>query len=126
MNNLTETFLDAIADIEKDVLPEHDNLPFLTGSQVYGTPTEKSDIDLVLYMEEEDMEKILKLAEQKIHPEYGTGEVSLYFGLLNLIICTDKLRFDIWKKGTLDLKKRAPVTREEAVEHFQFLREKNI
>lgn len=66
---------------------------FLTGSREYGEPNSKSDIDLVVLMDEPTAIKIRKLAGAiKGNP--------IRFGSLNLIICTDDLTFSVWKVGT--------------------------
>lgn len=102
---------------------------FVTGSQVYGTPTVRSDIDLVVMVSPDDL-KLLKdkaglqaTGDSDPGPEdIGGLSASLKFGKLNLICVTSQKAFNVWKQGTEDLEKRAPVTRDEAVEHFKKLR----
>lgn len=104
----------------KDIFVPGNTTSFLTGSRVYGTPTDESDIDLVVRMNDGDIEDLKMLCGEDLH-EYGGEHCSLHFGTLNLIICADDMRFESWRKGTEELIRRAPVTREEAVEHFQSL-----
>ncbi|KKM86855.1 hypothetical protein LCGC14_1274810 [marine sediment metagenome] len=56
----------------------------------------------------------------------GTGYPTLQFksGKLNLIMETDPVRFEVWRKGTRTLKSMAPVTRDQAVRLFQDLRKR--
>jgi predicted nucleotidyltransferase len=100
---------------------------FLTGSHAYGTPTTESDVDLVVLMSKEDADKLQSLCDKnQSHPEdenYITaGGMSLRFGKLNLIVCTNRLYFEIWRAGTKRLKKRAPASREEACRLFRKLK----
>ena len=108
----------------------------LTGSRVYGTPHGKSDVDLVICCTEEEAEILVEfVAPTKYSPEerdWGLIEknapscpeaaYSITVGNLNLIIETDPDQFAIWKEGTRRLKRKAPVTREEAVKLFRKLR----
>ena len=87
---------------------------FVTGSHAYGTPIEKSDVDLVVFMSEEDL-KIL----QEVSGSTGN---SLRFGNLNLLCVTDGDSYEVWLKGTRELREKAPVERTEAVAHFKSLR----
>lgn len=87
---------------------------FLTGSQVYGIPTENSDIDMVVLVTESDRE-ILK----------NNSELSnkIIFGKLNLILLSKEVpeevvRFHLWKQGTEDLIARRPVTRQYAIDYL--------
>lgn len=82
---------------------------FLTGSVVYGIPSEKSDIDLVV------------LTDEHTKNVLACDGFPIRFGCLNLILLTDEEQWAIWKKGTEDLEKIKPVSRETAVAHFQFL-----
>ena len=49
--------------------------------------------------------------------------LSIKYGVLNLICVITKPMYDAWKIGTDQLKQRAPVTRQEAVELLSKLRE---
>jgi hypothetical protein len=91
----------------------------LTGSQVYGVPTEKSDIDVVLMLPQALVEFLELVSEQGSTPP---GSTSLRFGRLNLIIPDDWKSLAVWKEGTEKLKKRKPVSRGDAIELFTQLR----
>jgi hypothetical protein len=105
---------------------------FLTGSQVYGTPTAKSDIDLVVLLSDEDRELLHCLvdeSEEKIpgrqqYGGYGIGSLNLKFGRLNLIVAENEKEWQAWRAGTTSLLTQAPVTRDKAVETFKGLRER--
>lgn len=88
---------------------------FLTGSQVYGTPTEKSDVDMVVLVSEKDRNILLANSDK------GTSKI--VFGKLNLIILSkdnpaEVEQFLLWKKGTEDLIARRPVTRDFAINYL--------
>lgn len=83
---------------------------FLTGSQVYGTPTAQSDVDLAVRVSDSDCELLATLADQ----EPGSGGMSIRFGNLNLI-CLGERSFEAWREATEELIARKPVTRDEAV-----------
>ena len=97
---------------------------FITGSRVYGTPTEDSDIDLVILVSPEDSELLWDNRDEDLKPdvptEYNRG--TLRYGNLNIIAIEDseqgRKQFEIWRSVTEDLKKRAPVTKEEAIAAF--------
>ncbi len=97
---------------------------FITGSHAYGTPNKDSDIDLVVLVESDDtIYDLLKGDEGGANTdEYETSlGAPLRFGKLNLICCVEERKYEIWRKGTEQLKAIAPVTREQAVELFQKL-----
>lgn len=88
---------------------------FLTGSQVYGVPTEKSDVDMVVLVSEKDRGILLANADP------GTNKI--VYGKLNLIILSkDKAeeveQFHLWRKGTEDLIAKRPVTRQFAIDYL--------
>jgi hypothetical protein len=107
---------------------------FLTGSHIYGKPTKKSDIDLVVLVSLEDLKLLKKHADLVIakHDE-GKGSsvpqpksASLRFGKLNLLALTDEAAFACWKLGTEKLemkmhegKVKTPIKRDEAVKLFK-------
>ena len=103
---------------------------FLTGSHAYGKPRPNSDTDLVILVDDSDLEKLIDAADKvrdRRVGEYGEDSASLYFGNLNLICVTSFSDFDLWEKGTLDLKRQKidtgkPITRKEAKAHFAQLR----
>ena len=75
---------------------------FLTGSQVYGTPTESSDIDLVVLVDTTTKSFLEK------------GNIPSRFGTLNLILLTNPLEFEAWKAATETCVSLAPVNRKVA------------
>lgn len=94
----------------------------LTGSQVYGTPTEASDVDLVVLCDESTQIELAKLltGEEPLHPSSGPrGGISVKAGRLNLILTTEPDEVERWRKGTRDLIERKPVTRDDAVLHLR-------
>lgn len=82
---------------------------FVSGSHAYGTPTESSDIDLVVLVDNEQTIWSLKKKE----------DITPRFGNLNIIAFSNKDNFEKWRATTNLLKEKAPVTREEAVEAFK-------
>src|SRR5262245_39084422 len=96
----------------------------LTGSYAYGIPHEKSDIDLVVMIDKETLDRIEHHGKDaKFRDEYiSAGGRPLQFGKLNLICCTNEKYFEVWRKGTKRLKKMAPVTRDFAIEFFRKMR----
>lgn len=88
---------------------------FVTGSRVYGTPRPDSDIDLcVTGISELDYHLLRENADD----HKGSGDGSLVFGRLNLILL-DAAEFEVWREATNELAARKPVTREEAVREFK-------
>lgn len=110
-------------------------MSFLTGSRVYGTPREDSDIDLVVLVRHSEIAILEKLSENTTDKvvctsdkEHGLSSGSFRFGQINLIAVTKPEHYDIWKRGTANLlsKKEAlgrSITREEACKHFKELRD---
>lgn len=100
---------------------------FLTGSHVYGTPKPESDIDLVVLVSPADLALIMAAhnASDRNDTDYsGAVTASLKFGKLNLLLETREDRFAIWRLGTSELKTKAPVHRDVAVETFRALRKR--
>ena len=90
---------------------------FLTGSRAYGTPTDKSDTDVVVLMDKQTAEAFLALADKQseTHTVYNDDcDTSLRFGKLNLIICYAYEVFEAWHRCTTELIKCRPVSRDEA------------
>jgi hypothetical protein len=54
--------------------------------------------------------------------QYGMGSSCLRFGKLNLICVTDPEDYKLWKDGTEELKRMAPVTRDQAIKLFRQMR----
>jgi hypothetical protein len=69
---------------------------FITGSHAYGNPGPKSDIDLVVMVDDLGEEILRKFSE---------GCRTVRFGKLNLIICCSESEFAAWKFSTDKLKK---------------------
>ena len=91
----------------------------LTGSRVYGTPKEDSDIDLVVHISEAEILQLSQLADEMSSEMYlSTGSVSLRFGRLNLLCVAQREDYLRWEKGTEVLIAQKPVTRETAVKTF--------
>jgi hypothetical protein len=88
---------------------------FLTGSRVYGTPREDSDIDLVIQLPIDDQNKLIEIGDEagiQLDDEYP----QVRFGKLQIIMVTTDWEFAAWKHATQNLIKQAPVTREKAIE----------
>lgn len=92
---------------------------FITGSQAYGVPREDSDIDLVVLLGASQLEGLILLAHPGSGSAAAASSASLRFGNLNLICHTKEETFAAWKKATLELIDRKPVTRDEAVATIQ-------
>lgn len=90
-----------------------DTPAFLTGSHAYGTPTDKSDVDLVVCASQETIDRLMDLVG--VPSDYGTGSGTLRIEDLNLILVSPEL-YEAWRRGTELLVAQAPVTRERAVE----------
>ncbi len=105
---------------------------FLTGSRVYGKPRPDSDIDLVILIEEKDLNKLIKMADETMEAnnDYDPKDARcLRFGKLNLLCCLNPKHFDVWKSGTDELLRRKrendePVSRDTAISFLSWLRRK--
>lgn len=100
----------------------------LGGSHAYGTPRSgefqtPSDVDLIIYTDEETARKLNELSDHPREPLNVSqrGSFPINFGNLNLIVCIDPEKFELWKRGVTYLKTRAPVSREKACEFFKAL-----
>jgi len=72
---------------------------FLTGSQIYGNPSPESDVDLVIFTDQETVDKLVELSDNKSFP--------IKFGRLNLIITKNEAEYTTWyaaKKVCLESK----------------------
>ncbi len=94
-------------------------IAFLTGSRAYGTPRLDSDTDLCVLVSSEDLDVLKRVAGVKDTPEYQNTDAALRFGNLNLLVFTDASQYAAWRKGTVELKEKKPVIREEAVAHLE-------
>ncbi len=83
---------------------------FITGSHAHGFPSEKSDIDLVILVNDKASLKLWKERDDSPAVRYGK---------LNLIVFTSKFLFDAWKSVNDDLVRIGPVSRDEAVRAYQ-------
>ncbi|WP_406698586.1 nucleotidyltransferase domain-containing protein [Singulisphaera sp. Ch08] len=102
---------------------------FLTGSHIYGTPHEDSDIDLVVMMPVSQLGRLNELiaedADSEMRYEGMKPGACVRFGKLNLIVVTDQDDYRAWQEGTAELTARKPVTRDEAKAVFHAKREAN-
>lgn len=112
---------------------------FITGSRAYGKPRhsmdmttgeDKSDIDLVVIVSEEDFRALYEQADSNNGNAYDRDSKmksgSLRFGNLNLICETRDGKFHDWKRGTKALKqlrdkRKSPVIRQDAKALFKRL-----
>lgn len=115
-------------------------MAILTGSQVYGTPHAGSDLDLVILLDKEQIDKLRELYKDEdshyvaITTNSWLGsekkadllDLAIRFGPLNLICTSDPVAYQIWAEGTAKLKDIKPVTRDVAVALFQELREARL
>lgn len=99
---------------------------FITGSYAYGTPDAESDIDLVVLIDHGETFNVLSRETENKHGVDHYGNLTMYFGNLNLIVLTDPGMFAVWRRGTEELIARRPVSRQEAVDHLSRLREEYL
>jgi predicted nucleotidyltransferase len=83
---------------------------FLTGSQVYGAPTEESDVDVVILTDKDTERRLIELSKAS-----GMDGYQIRFGKVNLIPLTSFDDFEKWKLATDACTARRPVSRDEAV-----------
>lgn len=101
---------------------------FCTGSRVYGTTREDSDLDVVCLCSGREFLKLWRSSDTlkeefenngiSESTEYPPEDQSLRFGKLNLLCFESSLKFAAWKEGTRNLIARRPVTRDEAIEEL--------
>lgn len=104
----------------------NDNKAFVSGSHVYGTPNEDSDIDLIVMMDESLAKWLYEMAEtDDCSHTPACGSLSVRFGKINLICCWEQWVYDLWFNGTSLLHGAKPVTRDTAIILFESLRFKN-
>lgn len=90
-----------------------------TGSQVYGTPTPASDVDLVVCVTEGTLEWLMELAADSIEPdEYNDGSISIRCGKLNIIVLSSQEEFERWRTATNRLLSVKPVSKGDAKRFF--------
>lgn len=103
---------------------------FIVGSRSYGTPTDKSDIDLVIYCDRETQLILDQHTEGTASPFHKQVR-QLRFGKLNVIACTTEEQWAAWKLGNERLREHcklqdAPIDEHLAKRVFRFLRNFNI
>lgn len=91
---------------------------FLTGSRAYGTPTEKSDIDIGVLVDQQVFNILTAYSEEQ-HLGYPSNKQVIRFGKLNIIAFTEKDRYEKWKKVNNELIEQQPVSRINAVYAFK-------
>lgn len=64
---------------------------FITGSQIYGIPSEESDIDLVIFASKDVLDILL--------PESDLGHAPIKFGKLNVIVAETEQQYLAWFEG---------------------------
>lgn len=82
-------------------------MSFLTGSRVYGTPHEDSDVDLVVLVTEEEKQKLIE--------ESDSGLLPCRYGLLNVIAVTSEAELQKWVNARDECIASAPIDRNAAV-----------
>jgi hypothetical protein len=87
--------------------------PFLTGSRVYGTPTENSDLDVVVRCDQYVMAAIEALVG-KSAADYDHESISVQCGPVNLHLCASDAEYDRWQQGTRSCAVVAPIDRDTA------------
>ena len=101
----------------------------LTGSQVYGPATEKSDIDIVMHELDAQKLKAEVMMKRIIITQTGKGGGELentcfYFNIgglkINIICAKTELELMKWRHATRTLQNRAPIhNREERLREFK-------
>jgi hypothetical protein len=106
----------------------------LTGSRVYGTPRDDSDLDLCILVSDDEYNQFLVTADRDpdgdrvAGSECGTAEWSrrtrsFRFGRLNVLVTTSRKMYEAWQKATDELRTAhsiiGPVTREQAIKVSQ-------
>ena len=76
---------------------------FLTGSRIYGTPSENSDIDLVVLMNQTEIEML-------------SSKFPIRFEKLNIIAVNNAHEFSLWKEAMELCVNEMPVSRDRAIE----------
>ncbi len=105
---------------------DHLETALLTGSRVYGKPTDDSDVDLVVLMEPSEAADFAALMGANL--ERSSRESGFYpqatvrMGKLNVIVESDPDALDVWRQGTAELVAKRPVDRDVAVATFKRLR----
>lgn len=90
---------------------------FFTGSRIYGTPHAYSDYDLVINMPNKTESNLLIAAAMNNLTLGSRGTIR--FGNLNIIVTDTEIYHRTWYQGTLELIAKKPVTRNQAIAHFE-------
>ena len=106
---------------------------FVTGSFAYGKPGPKSDVDLVVLVSTKDIEHLQLMADEGgfNNTGYNPEDARCFrFGKLNLLCCVNEKHFELWRKGTIELKRKVkragyPISREDAITFLKKLRKEN-
>ena len=100
---------------------------FPTGSYVYGLPTEESDIDIVVMMEDGDADDFDRFCGEAGLDNHGDvdypGGLSYKSGKFNMIVVDNDQDWQVWKDGTEEcieamVKNRGGLERSAACEIF--------
>lgn len=73
---------------------------FITGSRAYGTPNAKSDVDLVIRVDENTADILRKLSDKTMEVAQKGTKTPVRFGNLNLILCETDDEWAVWRVGT--------------------------
>lgn len=90
-----------------------EQMPFITGSRAYGSPSEESDLDIVIRCDRY-VAAVVEALVGKCSSDYDHESVSVQCGEVNLHLCTTDREYDRWKLGTRSCEVVAPVDRETA------------
>lgn len=97
------------------MIQENSMAAFCTGSRVYGTPNESSDIDLVVvFSSQQDINRLIEMGDQnEEESHYGV----IRFGRLNIIAMLDgqAKEYSAWNRATKELVAIRPVSRSAAI-----------
>lgn len=100
---------------------------FFTGSRVYGSPTTRSDVDLVLLCSAAEFATLKQAKGSDLGSGYpdSSRSKSLRFDKLNLIATPHQDVFDAWREARDRCMAEAPCSRDRAVEiHKEVFRER--
>lgn len=86
----------------------------LGGSRIYGTPRSDSDVDMCVLVTEEEARILGDNADEPNGLRPGWGSFPVRYGRLNIIVCTDPDVYARWLAGRDELRRSAPVTRDQA------------
>lgn len=87
--------------------------PFITGSRAYGSPSDDSDLDIVIRCDRY-VAAVVEALVGKSSSDYDHESVSVQCGNVNLHLCTTDREYDRWKLGTRSCEVVAPIDRDTA------------